>query len=95
MARSLPITFKKVWSGQTLYERGLSEPDEEKRHEIIWEAINILINEGPFILGATGDQQAPVVIKDNFHNVPEYGILGPWSSGSPGNTHPEQYWIEP
>jgi peptide/nickel transport system substrate-binding protein len=79
---------------QELYNKGTNEPDEEKRHEIVWEAIQININEGPFSLGATGDQPMPVVVKDNFHNVPTYGVLGPWAPGSPGNTHPEQYWIE-
>ncbi|MEA3340879.1 MAG: ABC transporter substrate-binding protein, partial [Chloroflexota bacterium] len=79
---------------QELYRSGLSEPDVEKRHEIFWEAVQILIDEGPFTLGASGDQPQPVVVKDNFHNVPEYGVLGPWAPGSPGNTYPEQYWIE-
>ena len=79
---------------QQLYNAGISEPDENKRHEILWEAIRIHINEGPFAIGATGDQPMPVIIKENFHNVPMKGVLGPWAPGSPGNTHPEQYWIE-
>ncbi len=78
---------------QALYKQGLEEPDIEKRHEIVYEAIRIHIEEGPFALGASGDQPMPVVIKNNFHNVPTYGVLGPWAPGSPGNTHPEQYWI--
>ncbi|MEA3327776.1 MAG: ABC transporter substrate-binding protein [Chloroflexota bacterium] len=78
---------------QALYNQGISEPDEYKRHELVWEAIRINIEEGPFNLGATGDQPMPVVIGDDFHNVPEYGVLGPWAPGSPGNTNPEQYWI--
>ncbi len=79
---------------QELYDKGLAEPDEQKRHEIVWEAIRIHIEEGPFTLGAAGDQPMPVVIKNGFHNVPHYGVLGPWAPGSPGNTHPEQYWME-
>ncbi|MCD6291152.1 MAG: hypothetical protein J7M34_11665, partial [Anaerolineae bacterium] len=77
-----------------LYKKGLAEPDIEKRHHIVWDAIRIHIEEGPFTLGAAGDQAMPVVVKDNFHNVSNYGILGPWAPGSPGNQHPEQYWIE-
>jgi peptide/nickel transport system substrate-binding protein len=79
---------------QALYNQGISEPDEEKRHEIVWEAIDINIEEGPWNLGATGDQPMPVVVKDTFHNVSNYGVLGPWAPGSPGNQHPEQYWTE-
>lgn len=78
---------------QALYDQGLREPDEDKRHEIVWEAIRIHIEEGPFTLGAAGDQPMPVVIKNNFKNVPDDGILGPWAPGSPGNKHPEQFFI--
>jgi hypothetical protein len=59
----------------------------------VWEAIRVHIEEGPFTLGAAGDQAMPVVIQNNFCNVPESGILGPWAPGSPGNKHPEQFWI--
>ena len=79
---------------QALYDKGMAEPDQEKRHEIVWEAIRVHIDEGPFTLGAAGDQPMPVIVKNNVHNVPTFGILGPWAPGSPGNTHPEQYWIE-
>jgi hypothetical protein len=60
----------------------------------VWEAVQLHIEEGPFVLGASGDQSMPVIVKDNFHNVPEYGILGPWAPGSPGNTYPELYFFE-
>lgn len=79
---------------QALYNQFLAEPDVEKRHEIVWEAIDININSGPFFIGATGDQPMPVVVRDGFHNVSAFGILGPWSAASPGNQHPETYWTE-
>jgi peptide/nickel transport system substrate-binding protein len=78
---------------QEIYDRGLAEPDINKRHELVWEAIRVHIEEGPFTLGAAGDQPMPVVIANNFCNVPETGVLGPWAPGSPGNKHPEQFWI--
>ena len=61
---------------------------------VVWEAVQIHIDEGPFTLGGAGDQPMPVVIKNNFKNVPTFGILGPWAPGSPGNVHPEQFYIE-
>jgi peptide/nickel transport system substrate-binding protein len=79
---------------QDLYDQGVVEPDEQKRQEIVWEAIRIHMEQGPFNLGAAGDQPMPVVVSDKFHNVSTYGVLGPWAPGSPGNQHPEQYWIE-
>jgi len=79
---------------QEIYRRGLQEPDEDKRHQLVWDAVNIYIENGPFILGATGDQPKPVVCKNYFKNVYEYGVLGPWAPGTPGNSNPEQYWID-
>lgn len=79
---------------QDLYDKGLAEPDAEKRHEIVWEAVRVHIDEGPFMIGAAGDQPMPVIIGNNFMNVQDVGILGPWAPGSPGNTHPEQFWIQ-
>jgi peptide/nickel transport system substrate-binding protein len=79
---------------QDLYRQGLQEPDEQKRHEIIWEAVKVYIEQGPFIIGATGDQPMPVVCKNYFKNVYEFGVLGPWAPGTPGNTHPEQFYID-
>jgi hypothetical protein len=46
------------------------------------------------VIGGSGDQPQPVVCKNNFMNVPEYGVLGPWAPGSPGNVNPEQFWID-
>ena len=46
------------------------------------------------MIGASGDQPMPVVVANNFRNVPETGILGPWAPASPGNKHPEQFFIE-
>ena len=79
---------------QALYDQGVLEPDEEARHQIVYEAIRIHMEEGPFNLGAAGDQPVPVVVSDKMHNVSTYGVLGPWAPASPGNQHPEQYWIE-
>lgn len=76
-----------------LYNQGMAEPDVQKRHELVWEAIGIHIDDGPYYLAASGDRAVPVVLQDNFHNVPETGILGPWAPCSPGNKHPEQFWI--
>ncbi len=79
---------------QAIYRQGLSEPDIAKRHELIYQAVKIYIEDGPFLIAGGGDQPMPVVCKNNFRNVPEYGVLGPWAPGSPGNVHPEQFYFE-
>lgn len=79
---------------QELYRQGLTEPDFDKRNALVWEAIRVHMEDGPFVIGASGDQPKPVVCKNNFMNVPEFGVLGPWAPGSPGNMHPEQFWMD-
>ncbi len=79
---------------QELYRQGIAEPDIEKRHQIFYQAVRILIDHGPFIIGGSGDQQMPVVVRNGFHGIPDLVILGPWAPGSPGNLHPEQFWME-
>ncbi|MCK4976522.1 MAG: hypothetical protein KAS36_06295, partial [Anaerolineales bacterium] len=74
--------------------QGIAEPDVEERHKIIWEAIRLHIDHGPFMIGGSGDQQMPVVVVNGFHGIPGLVILGPWAPGSPGNLHPEQFWME-
>ena len=77
-----------------IYNKGISEPDPEKRNHYIWDAVRIHIDEGPFCIGITGGQPSPVVVKNNFRNVPDFGVLGPWAVGAPGNTNPEQYFFK-
>ena len=79
---------------QNIYREGLTTSDEEARHQLVYDAIRVHMAEGPFVIGAAGDQPVPVVCKNTFHNVPEYGVTGPWAPGSPGNLHPEQFWME-
>jgi hypothetical protein len=35
-----------------------------------------------------------VVINNNLRNVLEYGVLGPWAIGCPGNLNPEQWFFK-
>jgi peptide/nickel transport system substrate-binding protein len=79
---------------QELYAKGIATADVEERHKIVWEAIRIHIEHGPFMIGGSGDQQMPVVVRNGFHGIPDLVILGPWAPGSPGNLYPEQFWME-
>jgi len=74
--------------------QGLQEPDIEKRHAYVHEAVRILMEEGPYVIGVVGGLPEPVIVKNNMRNVPNFGILGPWAVGGPGNTNPEQYFFK-
>ncbi|MGD0004734.1 MAG: ABC transporter substrate-binding protein [Anaerolineaceae bacterium] len=77
-----------------LYDKGLAEPDIQKRNEIVWEAVRIHIDEGPFVMGVSGDRQVPVVVKDYMRNILDFGVTGPWAPGTPGNQHLAQWWMD-
>lgn len=79
---------------QALYDQGQSEKDVQKRHEIVWEAIQVHIDEGPFVIGVAGDQAMPIVVKDHMRNIPDFGVVGPWAPATPGNTIAAQWWMD-
>lgn len=86
--------FSSAYELQELYDKGLATASIEERHKIVWEAVRIHIEEGPFTLGASGDQNMPVVIRNGFMGVPDLVILGPWAPASPGNLNTEQFWMQ-
>ena len=81
---------------QALYDQGRAEGDINKRHEIVWKAIrDVLIEHGPFVIGVSGDQPMPIYIKDNLHNVLDFGVVGPWAPATPGNQVCAQWYFDP
>ena len=78
-----------------IYEQCKREPDIEKRHDLVLDAIEINMAEGPLMIGTTGRQKTLVVTKHYFRNVPETGILGPWAICQPGSKFPEQFFFDP
>lgn len=77
-----------------LYEAGFAEADPDARNALMLEVFQIHIDQGPFNIGACGDVPNPVVAANNFRNIPETGVLGPWAPATPGNQHPEQFFIQ-
>jgi peptide/nickel transport system substrate-binding protein len=86
--------FSSAYELQALYDLGLATADIDERHEIVWDAVRIHLEEGPFTLGGAGDQSMPVVVRNGFMGIPDLVILGPWAPGSPGNLGPEQFWMQ-
>jgi peptide/nickel transport system substrate-binding protein len=77
-----------------LYDRIKRERDLDKRHQLVRDAIQIHIDEGPFHLGTVGRAPMVVIVSDRFHNVPDTGILGPWAIATPATSFPEQFYIQ-
>jgi len=80
---------------QSFYNLGMSKQDESERIDIARQAIqNVYIDQGPFLIGITGDYQAPAIAKNTMHNVLNFGVLGPWAPGVPSNQDPSEWWMD-
>jgi peptide/nickel transport system substrate-binding protein len=67
--------------------------DPEERTAKLLQAYRIHIDDGPISLGTVGEHPSPVVVKNNFRNVQDFGVPGPWDLGYPGTACPEQFFI--
>jgi len=77
-----------------IYEKIMAEPDQEKRHQLVHDAVRINMENGPWIGAATTNPRIPVVVNKDLRNVIEYGITGPWAVGCPGNLNPQQWFFD-
>jgi len=79
---------------QALYEKGLQAKTIEERHQIVWDAIQVIIDEGPFVIGVSGDQPMPIIVKNYMRNILDYGVVGPWAPATPGNQLAATWWMD-
>lgn len=79
---------------QALYAQASATKSVEDRHKIVWDAIQISIDEGPFIIGISGDQQMPIIANTKLRNILDYGVVGPWAPDTPGNQVVSQWFFE-
>lgn len=79
---------------QDLYNKARETNTEAARHEVVWEAINIHIEQGPFVIGVAGDQPMPIIVKDYMRNILDYGVVGPWAPSTPGNQIASLWWMD-
>jgi peptide/nickel transport system substrate-binding protein len=79
---------------QKLYEQAQVTPKIEDRHKIVYQAVDEICKNGPFVIGVSGDQAMPILVKDYMRNILDYGVVGPWAPATPGNQVPAQWWME-
>lgn len=86
-----------VWKLQEIYQVAIVEPDELKRHHMVWDMLNIHIEEGPFFIGTVADEPTICIIGNDMVNVPAKselalgGFVHPWIIPSPAITNTETY----
>jgi peptide/nickel transport system substrate-binding protein len=78
---------------QDAYTELITIIDPEERTRELLKAYEIHIDEGPIHIGTVGEHPSPCVVKNNFRNVSDFGIPGPWDLGFPGTASPEQFYI--
>ncbi len=79
---------------QDLYEQARNTGTIEGRHKVVWEAIDEVIKDGPFVIAVAGDQPMPIIVKDYMRNVLDFGVVGPWAPSTPGNQIAAQWWMD-
>ncbi len=85
-----------------IYNQTKLEPDETKRHQLVWKIIKIHIDEGPFFMGSTSNYPQVVTSHVDLRNVPEtedlaqHGFVNPWVVPAPAVYDPEcWFWTNP
>ena len=79
---------------QALYDKGRDLKTIEERHQVVWDAIQVYIDEGPFDIGVSGDQPMPIIVKNYMKNVLDFGVVGPWAPSTPGNQIVATWWMD-
>jgi peptide/nickel transport system substrate-binding protein len=86
-----------VWTLQEIYEVAKITIDEVERHHMVWEMINIHIDEGPFFIGTVANYPRIIFVSKKLMNVPLReelklgGFVNPWIIPYPAVVNPETY----
>ncbi len=79
---------------QALYVKASGTKTIDDRHKIVWDAVQIVIDEGPFVIGISGDQRMPIIANAKLKNILDFGVVGPWAPDTPGNQVMAQWFYE-
>ena len=78
---------------QEAYRRAVAATTPEERNAALLEAYRIHVEQGPITIGTIGQHPSPVIVSNNFFNVPEVGLVASWDLGYPGTADPEQFYM--
>ena len=79
---------------QDAYTELISIVDPVEREARLLEAYQIHIDEGPITIGTIGEHPSPVIVKNNFRNVQDFGLVAGWDLAFPGTADPEQFFFD-
>lgn len=91
--------IEKLWD---MYDQSKVEPDEMKRHQLVWDMIKVHVTDGPFFMGCVANFPQVFVKKKDMRNIPtrenlaQGGMINPWIHPTPAVYDPETfYWENP
>jgi peptide/nickel transport system substrate-binding protein len=91
--------IERMWK---LYEKAKRTPDQLARYRLIWQIMQIHIDEGPFFMGTVANYPQPIIVSKDLRNVPEKenlaqgGLVNDWELPCPAVYDPEvYYWDNP
>jgi peptide/nickel transport system substrate-binding protein len=76
------------------YSEVISTVDPVERNKKLLEAYQVHIDGGPISIGTVGEHPSPLVVKNNFRNVPDFGLVAGWDLSFPGTADPEQFYFK-
>ena len=76
------------------YGEVISTVDPVERNKKLLEAYQVHIDGGPISIGTVGEHPSPLVAKNNFRNVPDFGLVAGWDLSFPGTADPEQFYFK-
>ena len=79
---------------QDAYTELISIVDPDERSARLLDAYQIHIDEGPITIGTIGEHPSPVIVKNNFRNVQDFGLVAGWDLAFPGSADPEQFFFD-
>lgn len=79
---------------QDAYSVAVAATTNEERNAALLAAYQIHLDHGPINIGTIGQHPSPVIVRNNFHNVPEIGLVASWDLGFPGTADPEQFYFD-
>ena len=79
---------------QDAYTELISIVDPDERQAKLLDAYQIHIDEGPITIGTIGEHPSPVIVKNNFRNVQDFGLVAGWDLAFPGTADPEQFFFD-
>ena len=78
-----------------IYDEAVTIVDPAKRDDRLLDEYQVLIDNGPTLLGTVGATKSPALASNKLRNVSDFAVVGAGVYGWPGTGDPEQWYKTP